>query len=48
MSWGDDFKKDLSAYKSKDYATALREFRPLAIKGNALAQYNLGLMYYDE
>jgi TPR repeat protein len=28
-----------------DYATALRLLRPLAEQGNAVAQYNLGVMY---
>ena len=32
------------AYKQKDYATALRHFRPLANQGHAGAKYNLGLM----
>ncbi len=36
-----------AAYKRGDYATALREWRPLAEQGNALAQYNLGIMYVD-
>jgi TPR repeat protein len=40
-----DFKKGLSAYKSGDYATALREWTPLAKQGDAVARYNLGLMY---
>jgi uncharacterized protein len=31
----------------RDYATALKEFLPLAKDGNASAQYNLGLMYND-
>ncbi len=33
------------AYKRGDYATALREFRPLAEQGNAKAQWGLGAMY---
>ena len=37
----------VAAYDRRDYETALREFRPLAEQGNAKAQYNLGLMYYD-
>ena len=40
-----DFQKGLIAYESGDYATALREWRPLAEQGNAGAQFNLGLMY---
>ena len=45
MSWSADFQKGLIAYESGDYATALREWRPLAEQGNAGAQFNLGLMY---
>ena len=40
-----DFAKGWSAYKAGDYATALREWTPLAEQGNAFAQYNLGMMY---
>jgi len=39
------FKEGAAAYKRGDYATALREFRPLAEQGNALAQNKLGYMY---
>jgi TPR repeat protein len=31
--------------KAGDYATALKEFRPLAEQGLAEAQYNLAAMY---
>jgi len=41
-----DFDKGLAAYNRGDYATALREWRPLAERGLAKAQYNLGAMYY--
>jgi hypothetical protein len=34
-----------AAYKRGDYATAIRELRPLAEQGNAKAQSNLGFMY---
>jgi uncharacterized protein len=40
-----DYQKGLTAYQSGDYATALREWKPLAEQGNAVAQYNLGGMY---
>jgi TPR repeat protein len=40
-----DLQKGLTAYKSGDYATALREWTPLAKQGDAHAQNNLGLMY---
>lgn len=35
------------AYRDGDYATALTEFRVLAMKGDPLAQYALGLMYTE-
>jgi TPR repeat protein len=34
-----------AAYKRGDYATTIRELRPLAEQGNAKAQSNLGFMY---
>ena len=42
-----DFQKGVTAYKSGDYATTLREWTPLAEQGDASAQYNLGLMYQN-
>ncbi len=36
----------MAADQRGDYATALREWRPLAEQGNAEAQFNLGSMYY--
>ncbi len=39
------FNAGVTAYKLRDYGTALREWRPLAKQGNAKAQYNLGHMY---
>ena len=36
-----------AAYGRGDYETALREWRPLAERGNAKAQYYLGLMYAE-
>jgi hypothetical protein len=44
-AYGQDFQKGRDAYDSGDYATALREWRPLAEQGYAGAQYNLGDMY---
>ncbi len=35
----------MAAAKRGDYATALREWRPLAEQGHAEAQHNLGLLY---
>ena len=46
-SRGADFDKGLSAARNGDFATALREWMPLAEKGNATAQINLGVMYED-
>ena len=40
-----DFQKGVTAYESGDYATALREWKPLAEQGNTSAQSNLGGMY---
>ncbi len=39
------FDEAAAAYKRGDYATALREWRPLAKQGNADAQFFLGAMY---
>ena len=35
----------LEAFKRGDYATALKEYRPLAEQGDAVAQFALGVMY---
>ena len=40
-----DFQKGMDAFDREDYATALREWKPLAEQGYALAQNNLGVMY---
>ncbi len=40
------FYKGVAAYNRGDYATAIRELRPLAERGLAEAQLKLGLMYY--
>jgi TPR repeat protein len=42
-----DFASGVAAYEKGDYATALHEWRPLAEKGEAAAQFNLGLLYYE-
>ncbi len=39
------FDEGVAAYNRGDYATALREWRPLAEQGDASAQLNLGSMY---
>lgn len=42
-----DCQKGLEAYDRDDYATALREWRPLAEQGHAEAQHNLDVMHYQ-
>jgi hypothetical protein len=44
-AYGQDFQKGMEAANSGDYATALKELRPLAEQGHADAQSNLGYMY---
>ncbi len=40
-----DYKDGVAAYERGDYATALREWRPLARQGYADAQFSLGFLY---
>ena len=40
-----DFDDGVAAAQREDFATALREWRPLAEQGHALAQHNLDFMY---
>ena len=40
-----DFQKGFAAYNAGDFATALKEWKPLAEAGDASSQYNLGYMY---
>src|SRR5579872_2523611 len=42
-----DVAAGLQALKSGDYALAAKEFLVDATQGNALAQYNLGILYHD-
>ena len=44
LAWG-GYVEGLAAAVAGDYATALREFRPLAERGQSDAQFNLGLIY---
>ena len=44
-SWGADFDKGLAAVKRGDFATAFKEWKPLAEQGNADACYHLSIMY---
>jgi TPR repeat protein len=41
------FQRAQAAYNREDYATALREWRPLAQQGDAEAQYSLGVLYLE-
>ena len=45
MAKVDDFSDGLEALLVCDYATALKLWKPLAESGDAIAQYNLGVMY---
>jgi TPR repeat protein len=40
-----DFKAGMDAYHHSDFTTALREWQPLAEQGQAVAQYQIGLLY---
>jgi TonB family protein len=42
-----DYWNGFNAYQKKDYATALREWLPMAEKGHVDAQYRLGVMYNE-
>ena len=44
-SWA-AMEEAMVAYNQRDYATALREFQPLAERGDSTAQYRIGRMYY--
>ena len=46
QSFKPDYYAGDAAYMKKDYATALRHFRPLAKQGHVGAQDYLGWMYY--
>jgi len=40
-----NFKDGIRAARKQDFATALREFKPLAEQGHSGAQFNMGVMY---
>ena len=42
-----DFQKGFAAAQAGDFATALKEWTPLAEAGDADAQYNLAIKYDD-
>ena len=44
-AWSGLLEDGLAAYGRSDYANAMRILLPLAEKGNANAQYDLGMMY---
>ena len=41
------YKDGVAAYARQDYVTAAKLMRVAADQGNAVAQYNLGVMYYE-
>jgi hypothetical protein len=41
------FGRGVEAYQKGDYATALREWSPMAEQGEPAAQFNIGLMYFE-
>jgi TPR repeat protein len=43
--WAQDYEKGMKAYQSGDFATALKEWKPLAEWGIKEVQHNLGFMY---
>jgi len=43
---GADFQAGIDAHDREDYATALREWQPLAGQGDAQAQYHVGMLYH--
>jgi hypothetical protein len=43
--FADDFQDGLDAAGRGDFTTAFEKWEPLARRGSALAQFNLGLMY---
>ena len=40
-----DFAAGVEAYQKGDYATALKEWQPLADQGGSAAQFNIWLLY---
>jgi len=42
-----DFQAGVDAFQKGDYATAAKEWRPLAEAGDPIAQFNLGLLFLD-
>jgi len=46
-AWAGPFEDGVAASERGDYATALRIFHSLAAQGDAEAQFNLGVIYFD-
>ncbi len=44
-AWAQDHSNDLEVTQSTDFATSLSEWRKMAEQGQAIAQYNLGIIY---
>ena len=44
-SFGVGWQKGWDAYQTKDFATAYKEWKPLAEQGNVIAQNDLGVLY---
>jgi len=44
-AWASEYEDGMSAYKKKDFSTAVKKFKSATNKGHAEAQYNLALMY---
>ena len=47
IAYAQSFEKGWEAAQKGDFATALKEWRGLAVQGDADAQYNLGVLYRD-
>ena len=47
LSASKNWQEGERALEKGDYAAALKEFLPLAKKGNSIAQFNLGFMYHE-
>ena len=45
MDWSCDFQKGMDTSDNGDYATALKEWIPLAEKGHLHAMYHMGFIY---
>jgi uncharacterized protein len=46
-NFNQDYQRGLDATKRGDYKTAYKFWSPLARKGVASVQYNLGVMYFE-